>query len=86
MLSIPQIYRIGTMFLDDKYGTQGLSSDVSKAPSFICLVVSRKWVWLRKIKNVLQVIGKMRTLMAEDSISMPNNTFLLDVDSRYDKY
>lgn len=54
MLSIPQIYRIGTMFLDDKYGTQGLSSDV---------------------------IGRMRTLMAEDSISMPNNTFLLDVDS-----
>nr|TKR66065.1 hypothetical protein D5086_0000315140 [Populus alba] len=27
MLSIPQIYRIGTMFWDDKYGTQGLSSD-----------------------------------------------------------
>jgi hypothetical protein len=50
MLSIPQIYRIGTMFLDDKYGTQGLSSDVSKALSFICLV-SRKWAWLRKIKN-----------------------------------
>ncbi|KAI5603286.1 hypothetical protein BDE02_01G209600 [Populus trichocarpa] len=54
MLSIPQIYRIGTMFWDDKYGTQGLSSDV---------------------------ISKMRTLMAEDSIKMPNNTFLLDVDS-----
>eukprot|EP00257_Ricinus_communis_P024459 XP_025011873.1 myosin-12 isoform X1 [Ricinus communis] len=55
MLSIPQIYRIGTMFWDDKYGTQGLSPDV---------------------------IGKMRTLMAEDSINMPNNySFLLDVDS-----
>ncbi|KAL9368088.1 hypothetical protein Peur_039287 [Populus x canadensis] len=54
MLSIPQIYRIGTMFWDDKYGTQGLSSDV---------------------------ISKMRTLMAADSIKMPNNTFLLDVDS-----
>ncbi|XAR63368.1 Myosin ATPase [Bertholletia excelsa] len=54
MLSIPQIYRIGTMFWDDKYGTQGLSSEV---------------------------ISKMRALMAEDSISMPNNSFLLDVDS-----
>ncbi|XP_019055618.1 PREDICTED: myosin-12-like isoform X2 [Nelumbo nucifera] len=54
VLSIPQIYRIGTMFWDDKYGTQGLSQDV---------------------------IGKMRTLMTEDSISMPNNSFLLDVDS-----
>ena len=31
----------------------------------------------------MQVIGKMRALMAEDSISMPNNSFLLDVDSRY---
>ncbi|XP_010522267.1 PREDICTED: myosin-12 isoform X2 [Tarenaya hassleriana] len=28
MLSIPQIYRIGTMFWDDKYGTQGLSPEV----------------------------------------------------------
>ncbi|XP_050209434.1 myosin-12 [Mercurialis annua] len=55
ILSIPQIYRIGTMFWDDKYGTQGLPPDV---------------------------IGKMRTLMTEDSINMPNNySFLLDVDS-----
>jgi len=28
-LSIPQIYRIGTMFWDDKYGAQGLSAEVS---------------------------------------------------------
>lgn len=28
ILSIPQIYRIGTMFLDDKYGTHGLSPEV----------------------------------------------------------
>ncbi|KAL3732747.1 hypothetical protein ACJRO7_029401 [Eucalyptus globulus] len=27
-LSIPQLYRIGTMFWDDKYGTRGLSLDV----------------------------------------------------------
>ncbi|XP_022991846.1 myosin-12 isoform X1 [Cucurbita maxima] len=54
ILSIPQIYRIGTMFWDDKYGTQGLSSDI---------------------------IGKMRVLLAEDSINIPNNSFLLDVDS-----
>lgn len=54
VLSIPQIYRIGTMFWDDKYGTQGLSQDV---------------------------IGKMRTMMADDSINMPNNSFLLDDDS-----
>ncbi|CAN8247655.1 unnamed protein product [Cochlearia groenlandica] len=28
VLSIPQVYRIGTMFWDDKYGTQGLSPEV----------------------------------------------------------
>ncbi|XP_074563999.1 myosin-12-like [Curcuma longa] len=28
VLSIPQIYRIGTMFWDDKYGTQGLPQEV----------------------------------------------------------
>nr|GFB65578.1 myosin-12-like isoform X1 [Tanacetum cinerariifolium] len=54
MLSIPQIYRIGTMFWDDKYGTRGLSQ---------------------------KVITKMRSLMSEDLISMPNNSFLLDADS-----
>ncbi|TXG55731.1 hypothetical protein EZV62_017044 [Acer yangbiense] len=54
ILSTPQIYRIGTMFWDDKYGTKGLSAEV---------------------------IGRMRILMAEDSINIPNNSFLLDVDS-----
>lgn len=30
----------------------------------------------------MQVIAKMKALAVEDSISTPNNTFLLDVDSR----
>ncbi|XP_019425376.1 PREDICTED: myosin-12-like [Lupinus angustifolius] len=54
VLSIPQIYRIGTMFWDDKYGAQGLSQEV---------------------------ISRMRVLMTEDSINIPNNSFLLEVDS-----
>ncbi|WOK91583.1 myosin-12-like [Canna indica] len=54
VLSVPQIYRIGTMFWDDKYGTQGLSQEV---------------------------IAKMRTMMTDDSVNMPNNSFLLDDDS-----
>ncbi|CAN4110468.1 unnamed protein product [Withania somnifera] len=54
ILSIAQIYRIGTMFWDDKYGAHGLSPEV---------------------------ISKMRALTLEDSASIPNNTFLLDVDS-----
>ncbi|KAK6933673.1 Myosin, N-terminal, SH3-like [Dillenia turbinata] len=53
VLSIQQIYRIGTMFWDDKYGTHGFSPEL---------------------------IGKMRTMVVEDS-SVPNNSFLLDVDS-----
>ncbi|CAA7394841.1 unnamed protein product [Spirodela intermedia] len=54
VLSIPQIYRIGTMFWDDKYGTQGLSQDI---------------------------IREMKSLMADDSFNMANNSFLLDDDS-----
>uniref|UniRef100_A0A7N0ZY67 Myosin-12 n=1 Tax=Kalanchoe fedtschenkoi TaxID=63787 RepID=A0A7N0ZY67_KALFE len=54
MLSLPQIYRIGTMFCDDKYGTHGLPPEV---------------------------ISKIRTVVAEDSVSLPNSSFLLDVDS-----
>ncbi|CAA0823245.1 Myosin-12 [Striga hermonthica] len=54
VLSIAQIYRIGTMFWDDKYGTQGLSTEV---------------------------IAKMKAMTIEASISTPNNTFLLDVNS-----
>ncbi|KAJ1408711.1 P-loop containing nucleoside triphosphate hydrolase [Sesbania bispinosa] len=54
VLSIPQIYRIGTMFWDDKYGAQGLSPEV---------------------------ISRMRVLMTEESINIPNNSFLLEVDS-----
>ncbi|KAJ9565543.1 hypothetical protein OSB04_001509 [Centaurea solstitialis] len=69
VLSVPQIYRIGTMFWDDKYGTQGLSQEGLLHGNVFNL--SRKVI----------VIGKMRSLMAEDSISMPNNSFLLDVDS-----
>lgn len=54
VLSITQIYRIGTMFWDDKYGAQGLSQEV---------------------------IGKMRTMTTDDSITTPNSSFLLDDDS-----
>ncbi|KAF5789313.1 hypothetical protein HanXRQr2_Chr09g0369731 [Helianthus annuus] len=32
--------------------------------------------------KIVRYMGKMRTLMAEDSIGMPNNSFLLEVDSR----
>ncbi|KAG2545907.1 hypothetical protein PVAP13_9KG467505 [Panicum virgatum] len=54
ILSITQIYRIATMFWDDKYGAQGLSQEV---------------------------IGKMRTMTTDDTITTPNSSFLLDDDS-----
>ncbi|OEL34730.1 Myosin-12, partial [Dichanthelium oligosanthes] len=54
VLSITQIYRIATMFWDDKYGAQGLSQEV---------------------------IGKMRTMTTDGSITTPNSSFLLDDDS-----
>ncbi|WVZ60536.1 hypothetical protein U9M48_010546 [Paspalum notatum var. saurae] len=61
VLSITQIYRIATMFWDDKYGAQGLTQE-AKSTSF-------------------QVIGKMRTMTTDDSITAPNSSFLLDDDS-----
>ncbi|TVU45041.1 hypothetical protein EJB05_04510, partial [Eragrostis curvula] len=54
VLSITQIYRIATMFWDDKYGAQGLSQEV---------------------------IGKMREMTTDGSITTPNSSFLLDDDS-----
>lgn len=38
ILSLPQIYRIGTMLWDDKYGTQGLSPEVSIIPYLNLLI------------------------------------------------
>ncbi|AQK62951.1 Myosin-12 [Zea mays] len=54
VLSITQIYRIATMFWDDKYGAQGVSQEV---------------------------IGRMRTMTTDDSVTTPNSSFLLDDDS-----
>lgn len=31
-----------------------------------------------------QVIGKMRTMATDDSVTTPNSSFLLDDDSRYE--
>lgn len=38
VLSVPQIYRIGTMFWDDKYGTQGLSQEVRADMRFFVVI------------------------------------------------
>ncbi|KAK4379600.1 hypothetical protein RND71_001462 [Anisodus tanguticus] len=95
MLSIAQIYRIGTMFWDDKYGAHGLSPEVRT----LLQCVTRDTLSFMRVGKVnslidsvnkrstadhfleFQVISKMRALTLEDSASIPNNTFLLDVDS-----
>lgn len=41
-LNVTQVYRIGTMFWDDKYGTHGLSPDVRTCQ--LLLVNSSKYV------------------------------------------
>jgi hypothetical protein len=49
VLSIQQLYRISTMYWDDKYGTHSVSSDVScsKVGRMLCFcVVSWKWIKL----------------------------------------
>lgn len=37
VLSIQQLYRISTMYWDDKYGTHSVSSDVSCSLTWVCL-------------------------------------------------
>ncbi|KAG6515202.1 hypothetical protein ZIOFF_025590 [Zingiber officinale] len=65
VLSVQQLYRISTMYWDDKYGTHSVS------PEARCL--SNTFM-----KNV---ISDMRVLMIEDSNNPVSTSFLLDDDS-----
>ncbi|KAK1271561.1 hypothetical protein QJS04_geneDACA013026 [Acorus gramineus] len=63
-----------------KSGLQDLEQWCSKATDEFA---GMSWDALQHIRQAVGflVIGKMRTLMTEDSVTMPNNSFLLDDDS-----
>ncbi|KAF9609184.1 hypothetical protein IFM89_013574 [Coptis chinensis] len=76
VLSIPQIYRIGTMFWDDKYGTQGLSQDVI---SKMRLVMTEDSVNMQNNSFLLDVNSSVPFSVDEISRSFLNIN-LSDVD------
>ncbi|PNY04685.1 myosin-H heavy chain-like protein [Trifolium pratense] len=64
VLSIPQIYRIGTMFWDDKYGTQGLSPEA--IPYLLNHVISRMRVLMTE--DSTNILNNSFLLEVESSI------------------
>lgn len=85
-LSVQQLYRISTMYWDDKYGTHSVSSDVSHQygiSDFNSLTAKKKNEKKKKIHYItFQVISNMRVMMNEGSNNAISTSFLLDDDSR----
>jgi myosin-5 len=75
---VRQIYRICTMYWDDKYGTHSVSAEVCSL--FLCHEVQ----FLASVKSVgyLQVVAKMRDMVSNDTQNPVSNSFLLDDDLR----
>ncbi|KAF6146597.1 hypothetical protein GIB67_008883 [Kingdonia uniflora] len=67
-LTVRQIYRISTMYWDDKYGTQSVSTEASCKFEFILSSL------------VSRVVAQMRDILNKDSQHFNSNSFLLDDD------
>uniref|UniRef100_A0A0D3EQK3 Dilute domain-containing protein n=1 Tax=Oryza barthii TaxID=65489 RepID=A0A0D3EQK3_9ORYZ len=85
-LSMQQLYRIGTMYCDDKYGTLGIPPEVCDSNTFQTRTFTRFIFftsWTKQSK--LQVVSSMRTKMVQQGSNSPStqddiNSFLLDDD------
>ncbi|QCD96119.1 DNA topoisomerase III [Vigna unguiculata] len=75
-LSIPQIYRIGTMFWDDKYGAQGLSAEVI---SRMRVIMTEDSISIHHSSFLLEVDSSIPFLMEEMFRSM-SDIRLSDMD------
>ncbi|CAL0326337.1 unnamed protein product [Lupinus luteus] len=76
VLSIPQIYRIGTMFWDDKYGAQGLSQEVI---SKMRVLMTEDSINILSNSFLLEVDSSIPFLMEETFRSM-SDICLSDMD------
>ncbi|XP_027343726.1 myosin-12 [Abrus precatorius] len=76
VLSIPQIYRIGTMFWDDKYGAQGLSPEVI---SRMRVLITEDSINIHNNSFLLEVDSSIPFLMEEMFRSM-SDIRLSDMD------
>lgn len=75
-----QIYRLCTMYWDDKYGTHSVSAEVHSHLLFgdmqSCFLLSAISV------DSLQVVARMRDMVSKDVQNPVSNSFLLDDDLR----
>ncbi|OAP10539.1 hypothetical protein AXX17_AT2G28140 [Arabidopsis thaliana] len=71
VLSIPQVYRIGTMFWDDKYGTQGLSPEVINQMRKLMTEDSANMTYPSFLLDVDSRYAKNK-ILAFFSVSLPN--------------
>ncbi|KAG5106924.1 hypothetical protein JHK82_043894 [Glycine max] len=76
VLSIPQIYRIGTMFWDDKYGAHGLSAEVI---SRMRVIMTEDSINIHNSSFLLEVDSSIPFLMEEMFQSM-SDIRLSDMD------
>lgn len=91
-LSMQQLYRISTMYCDDKYGTLGIPPEVCDSNTFLTRTFTRFIFftsWTKQSK--LQVVSSMRTKMVQQGSNSPStqddiNSFLLDDDFRYSTF
>jgi len=77
---VRQIYRLCTMYWDDKYGTHSVSAEVHSHLLFCdmqsCFLLSSNSVCS------LQVVARMRDMVSNDMQNPVSNSFLLDDDLR----
>lgn len=83
-LTVRQIYRISTMYWDDKYGTQSVSNEACLHIQFLYCFVSSVIDALSISERYLafQVVAQMREILNKDNQNLTSNSFLLDDDLR----
>lgn len=83
-LTVRQIYRISTMYWDDKYGTQSVSNEAWLLIQFLYCFVSSVIDALSISERYLafQVVAQMREILNKDNQNLTSNSFLLDDDLR----
>ena len=82
-MTVRQIYRISTMYWDDKYGTQSVSNEaccVFSSCSGVIWSLDFPFGFWRFFDY--QVVAQMREILNKDNLNLTSNSFLLDDDLR----
>lgn len=84
MLSIQQLFRISSLYWDDKYGTHGVSSEASKIIFLLSTLSGLKNSSTNRLtqkKMVMQEMASMGRIVSRAD-SRTSSSFLLDDDSK----